>query len=81
MNRVSASALPWLGLVLLLVPLALGNDYVLHMLCLWVLYSLLALSLNIVVGFLGELTFGHAAFFGVGAYTSALLVMLSLIHI
>lgn len=75
MNRVSASALPWLGLVLLLVPLALGNDYVLHMLCLWVLYSLLALSLNIVVGFLGELTFGHAAFFGVGAYTSALLVM------
>ena len=53
----------------------MGNDYVLHMLTLWVLYSLLALSLNIVVGFLGELSFGHAAFFGVGAYTSALLVM------
>ena len=60
---------------LLLLPLAMGNDYVLHMLTLWVLYSLLALSLNIVVGFLGELSFGHAAFFGVGAYTSALLVM------
>jgi branched-chain amino acid transport system permease protein len=53
----------------------MGNDYVLHMLTLWALYSLLALSLNIVVGFLGELSFGHAAFFGVGAYTSALLVM------
>ncbi len=60
---------------LLLLPLAMGNDYVLHMLTLWALYSLLALSLNIVVGFLGELSFGHAAFFGVGAYTSALLVM------
>ncbi len=58
-----------------LSPLGLGNDYVLHMLTLWALYSLLALSLNIVVGFLGELSFGHAAFFGVGAYTSALLVM------
>ena len=73
MNRWQQAALP-LGL-LCLAPLALGNDYVLHMLCLWALYSLLALSLNIVVGFLGELTFGHAAFFGVGAYTSALLVM------
>jgi branched-chain amino acid transport system permease protein len=62
-------------LLVCLAPLAWGNEYVLHMLCLWVLYSLLALSLNIVVGFLGELTFGHAAFFGVGAYTSALLVM------
>lgn len=69
MNRVSASALPWLGLVLLLVPLALGNDYVLHMLCLWVLYSLLALSLNIVVGFLGELTFWSRGFFLVSAPT------------
>lgn len=63
------------ALGLLLLPLAMGNDYVLHMLTLWALYSLLALSLNIVVGFLGELSFGHAAFFGVGAYTSALLVM------
>jgi branched-chain amino acid transport system permease protein len=64
-----------LVLGVLLLPLAMGNDYVLHMLTLWALYSLLALSLNIVVGFLGELSFGHAAFFGVGAYTSSLLVM------
>jgi branched-chain amino acid transport system permease protein len=41
----------------------------------WMLYALLALSLNIVVGYLGELSFGHAAFFGVGAYTSALLAL------
>jgi branched-chain amino acid transport system permease protein len=51
---------------LLLLPLAMGNDYVLHMLTLWALYSLLALSLNIVVGFLGELSFGHAAFLALG---------------
>ncbi|NBW55109.1 MAG: branched-chain amino acid ABC transporter permease, partial [Betaproteobacteria bacterium] len=66
----------WFGLVLaLLAPFAAFNDYLLHMMVLWGIYSILALSLNIIVGFLGELTFGHAAFFGIGAYASALLVM------
>jgi branched-chain amino acid transport system permease protein len=59
----------------LLAPLVLSNDFILHMMTLWAIYSLLALSLNIIIGYLGELSFGHAAFFGIGAYTSALLVM------
>jgi branched-chain amino acid transport system permease protein len=37
------------------------------------LYALVALSLNIITGYLGELSFGHAAFFGIGAYTTAIL--------
>lgn len=37
------------------------------------LYSLLSLSLNIITGYAGQPTLGHAAFFGIGAYTSALL--------
>ena len=66
----------WLGLGLALIaPFAAFNDYLLHMMVLWGIYSILALSLNIIVGYLGELTFGHAAFFGIGAYASALLVM------
>ena len=51
----------WLGLGLaVLAPFVAVNDYLLHMMVLWGIYSILALSLNIIVGFLGELTFGHA---------------------
>ncbi len=35
--------------------------------------SILALSLNIIVGYAGQISLGHAAFYGVGAYTSALI--------
>ena len=37
------------------------------------IYMLLAMSLNIITGYAGQPTLGHAAFFGIGAYTSALL--------
>lgn len=37
-----------------------------------------ALSLNIIVGFCGQISLGHAAFFGMGAYTSAILTKMGL---
>lgn len=37
-----------------------------------------ALSLNIIVGFCGQISLGHAAFFGMGAYTSAILTKLGI---
>lgn len=37
------------------------------------IFALLALSLNIITGYAGQAMMGHAAFFGVGAYTSAIL--------
>lgn len=58
-----ALALPWLS----------GSPYIHHLLVVWLIYCLIALSLNIVVGYLGELSFAHAALLGVGAYTSAIL--------
>ena len=61
--------------VAVLLPLATANTYLHHLLVLWMLYSLLALSLNIIIGYIGELSFGHAAFFGIGAYTTAILGM------
>ncbi len=40
--------------------------------CIW---GALALSLNILTGYAGQVSLGHAAFFGIGAYTSAMLAV------
>jgi branched-chain amino acid transport system permease protein len=48
-------------------------SYFLHIIVLLCLYSMLSLSLNLVVGLTGLFNLGHIAFFGIGAYCSALL--------
>lgn len=58
-----------------LVPLFIRNPYVLHVLVLSLIYAILATSLNLITGYSGLLSLGHQAFFGIGAYTSALLVV------
>lgn len=59
----------------IVLPLTTANTYFHHLMVLWMLFSLLALSLNIIIGYIGELSFGHAAFFGIGAYVAAILGM------
>ena len=49
------------------------NAYLLHLLILIAIYIVLAVSLNLALGFTGLLNLGHIAFFGIGAYTSTLL--------
>jgi len=46
-----------------------------HLAILIIIYSITCIGLNIVVGYTGFFSFARAAFFGIGAYTSALLVM------
>ena len=46
---------------------------VVHLLVIITIYGILAISLNMVVGATGLFNLGHAAFYGIGAYTSALL--------
>lgn len=48
-------------------------DYVLHLLIYLSIYSILALSLNLVVGYCGLLTMAHSAYFAIGAYAYGLL--------
>ena len=48
--------------------------YIIHILILIGIYAILAVSLNLALGYTGLLNLGHVAFFGIGAYTSALLV-------
>jgi len=49
-------------------------NYVLHLLIMICIYSILSLSLNLLVGYTGLLSLCHAAFYGIGAYVSALLM-------
>jgi branched-chain amino acid transport system permease protein len=51
----------------------LQNDYFLHLLVLVLMYTMLASSLNLIVGYVGEFPLGHVAFFGLGAYSVAIL--------
>jgi branched-chain amino acid transport system permease protein len=56
-------------------PIWLGNPYYLHVLIMAGIFAVLALSLNLLLGYTGQLSLGHAAFFGIGAYASALLTL------
>src|SRR6516162_10780447 len=57
----------------LLVLPAVANQYTLFVGNLMLLYIILALGLNILVGFAGQLAFANAAIYGIGAYGTALL--------
>lgn len=48
--------------------------YIEHLIIMVGIYVILSVSLNLITGFTGMLNLGHAAFFGLGAYTSAILV-------
>lgn len=53
-----------------LLPLAGGNQYVLSIAVVTLLYAYLALSWNVLGGIAGQLSLGHAAYFGIGGYAS-----------
>jgi branched-chain amino acid transport system permease protein len=57
------------------VPGWLPSAYHLHVLIMAGIFAILALSLNLLLGYTGLLSLGHAAFFGIGAYATALLTL------
>jgi len=64
--------------VMALFPLGieyLFSSYILGLITLMLIWGLLALSLDIVMGYVGLISFGHAAFFGAGAYVAGLAVL------
>lgn len=50
-------------------------QYILHVTVLVGIYAILAASLNLIVGYSGSLSIAHAVFYGVGAYTAALMAL------
>ncbi len=59
----------------LVFPLLTRSQYVLHVAILSGIYVVLTLSLNLITGFCGQFSLGHAGFYGIGAYTAALLAV------
>lgn len=69
MNRLLVLA----GIVLLLVaPLLTNNAFFQHLMIMVLFWTLLGASWNLLGGFAGQVSFGHATFLGVGAYTTML---------
>ena len=65
-----------LGLALLAaVPLFTSNSYYIHMVGTIMIYAILLYGLDIVVGYTGQVSLGHAGLFGVGSYTAGVLFM------
>ncbi|HSO80820.1 MAG TPA: branched-chain amino acid ABC transporter permease, partial [Chromatiaceae bacterium] len=63
-----------LAAVLAALPLIFpGNYYVIVVGASAGLFAILAVGLNLLMGYAGQISLGHAAFFGLGAYASAIL--------
>ena len=60
---------------LMLFPLGITNPYYIHLLETIMIYAIVLFGLDIVVGYTGQVSLGHAGLFGVGAYTAGVLVM------
>src|SRR5919112_1310005 len=58
---------------LLVLPFIYGDAYVLRILTMTCIFAIFAASWDLLAGYTGQVNFGHALFFGAGAYTSALL--------
>jgi branched-chain amino acid transport system permease protein len=76
MNRIAGK---WIILAILviavIIPLVVTNKYYMNILIMSGIWSIVALSLNLILGYTGQVNLAHGAFFGIGAYASALLML------
>ena len=66
---------PLLGILIFMILPFLVSTHTLSVLSELLIFGLLAMSLDILMGYTGMISFGHAAYFGVGAYTSAIMLL------
>ena len=74
------ATIAWL-LFLASIPLWLGDLYILHVLIVTGIFIIAAMSLNLLLGYTGQLSLGHVAFFGIGAYVSSLVALGFEVHL
>lgn len=76
MTRKQKNILSILALVLLFAfPMMNLSQYIYRIAVISILYAILAMSLNLIAGVAGQISLGHIAYYGIGAYTSALLTV------
>ena len=74
-KKITMLALSAAGLaVLALFPIAIPNPYYIHLAETILIYAILLFGLDIVVGYTGQVSLGHAGLFGIGSYATGVLV-------
>jgi len=74
MNKLNKKTILLLTCLIIGILPVMKNDINFHhVMIMFVMYAALGQSWNIITGFTGQTSFGHAAFFGIGAYTSTML--------
>jgi branched-chain amino acid transport system permease protein len=72
MTRRAAAALALCSLALLAVPWVIGNEFYVNMASQVLIYALFALSINMLLGYGGMVSLGHAAYLGIAGYACIL---------
>lgn len=62
-----------IAVILLIIPLLTPNMYIMQIINMIGIYIILGIGINVLTGYTGQLSLGQAAFFGIGAYTAALM--------
>jgi len=73
MSRAAAVAV--VAVLMMAPPFLTSNQFLLHLAITVLLWTLLGVSWNLLGGFAGQVSFGHATFFGVGAYATMILYL------
>lgn len=74
-QRQHQAAVAGLAAAVAAAGLLVSNAYYLQLLTFIGIHTLLALGLNMLMGYAGQISLGHAAFYGIGAYTTAILTV------
>ncbi len=74
-RQIAIASIVLSAIALLVVPQFLKN-YGVYLLTYWLVFVIATMGLNLTVGYAGQKSLGHAAFFGIGAYTVAILLKL-----
>jgi branched-chain amino acid transport system permease protein len=75
MRRTGYVSIAIFSVIILLVPLFIKNPYYLSVLVFVGIYSIATMGLNLLMGYAGQISLGHGAFFGIGAYASGILTV------
>jgi branched-chain amino acid transport system permease protein len=74
LNHKFATVVTVLGALLVLVVPQYLKNYGVYLLSYWLVFIIATMGLNLTIGYAGQKSLGHAAFFGIGAYTVAILM-------